>query len=122
MTHWDFPHGIDDSGRTATTNRSGHVRDLLEQLLLTAPGERVMRPEFGAGLQAMVFEPGGAEVATTLQYLAQGAVERHLGDVLALESLTVEAVDAALVVAVSYRVHRTGEQRSERIELPGGDG
>lgn len=122
MTNWDFPHGIDASGRTATTDRDDHVRDLVEQVLLTSPGERLMRPDFGAGLLAMVFEPGGPEVATTLQHLAQGALERWLGDVIAVRSLTVEAVDAALVVTVAYVVRATREERVDTIELPGGGG
>lgn len=122
MTHWDFPYGIDASGRTATTDHADHVRDLVEQVLLTAPGERVMRPEFGAGLLAMVFEPGGPEVASTLQYLAQSALERWLADVIAVRSLTVEAVDSALVVTVEYELSATREQRVDRIELPGATG
>lgn len=121
MTNWDFPHGIDASGRTATTDRDDHVRDLIEQVLLTAPGERVMRPDFGAGLLAMVFEPGGPEVASTLRHLAQGALERWLGDVIAVQSLTVEAIDSALMVTVAYQVRATGEQRTDRIGLPGSD-
>ena len=37
--------------------RDDHLRDLIEQVLFTAPGERVMRPDFGSGLLALVFEP-----------------------------------------------------------------
>lgn len=122
MTAWDFPHGIARDGRTATTDRDDHVRDLVEQVLLTSPGERVMRPDFGAGLLALVFEPGGPEVASTLQHLAQGALERWLGDVIALRSLTVEAIDSALVVTVAYVVRATREERVDRIQLPGGAG
>lgn len=122
MTNWDFPHGIARDGRTATTDRDDHVRDLVEQVLLTSPGERVMRPDFGAGLLSLVFEPGGPEVATTLQQLAQGALERWLGDVIVLRSLTVEAVDSALYVSVAYVVRETREERVDRIDLPGGAG
>lgn len=122
MTNWDFPHGIARDGRTATTDRDDHVRDMVEQVLLTSPGERVMRPDFGAGLLSLVFEPGGPEVATTLQQLAQGALERWLGDVIVLRSLTVEAVDGALFVTVAYIVRETREERVDRIDLPGGAG
>ena len=59
----DYPWSVDGRGRTAATDRDGHVRDLVEQVLFTSPGERVMRPDFGCGLLGMVFEPGGPEVA-----------------------------------------------------------
>ena len=44
--HLDFPYRFDGRGRTAATGRDDHIRDLIEQVLFTAPGERVMRPDF----------------------------------------------------------------------------
>ena len=57
MQTLDFPYHVDGTGRSATTGAADHVRDLIEQVLFTAPGERVMRPDFGSGLLALVFEP-----------------------------------------------------------------
>ena len=57
----DFPYHFDGRGRTATTGRDDHIRDLIEQVLFTAPGERVMRPDFGSGLLALVFEPNSSD-------------------------------------------------------------
>ena len=119
---WDFPHAVDGSGRTATTDSDGHVRDLVEQVLFTAPGERVMRPDFGSGLMALVFEPGGQEVAATTQYLVQSALENWLGDVLSVDSVVVEAVDSALVVTVAYVVRRTRTREVATFPVPGGAG
>ena len=50
MNHIDFPFKIDGRGRTAQTDPDGYIRDLIEQVLFTAPGERVNRPEFGLWL------------------------------------------------------------------------
>ncbi len=116
----DFPWGFDGRGRTAATDQDGHVRDLIEQVLLTSPGERVMRPGFGSGLLTMVFEPGGPEVAATAQYLVQGSLERELSDVIALETVEVDAVDSALVVTVSYVVRRTQAHEVATFRAPGG--
>lgn len=116
----DFPWSIDGRGRTASTEQDDHVRDLVEQVLFTAPGERVMRPDFGSGLLAMVFEPGGAELAATAEYLVQGALQRELSDVITLVSVAVEMVDAALVVHVAYVVNRTGQHRVADVRAPGG--
>ena len=52
MDTLDYPYHFDGRGRTATTDRADHIRDLIEQVLFTSPGERVMRPDFGAGLLA----------------------------------------------------------------------
>jgi phage baseplate assembly protein W len=116
----DYPWHVDGRGRTAATNPDNHVRDLIEQVLFTAPGERVMRPDFGAGLRALVFEPGGAAAAATAQYLVQGALERTLGDVIAVQAVEFEAVDSAIVVTVEYAVRRTGTLVVETFRAPGG--
>ncbi len=116
----DYPWAIDGRGRTADIERDGHVRDLIEQVLFTTPGERVMRPDFGSGLLAMVFEPGGPEVAAAAQFLVQGSLERELADVLTLESVAVEAVDAALVVTVAYVVRRTQGREVATFRAPAG--
>lgn len=119
---WDFPARIDGSGRTAATTYDGHVRDLIEQVLFTTPGERVMRPDFGCGLLHQVFEPGGPDVAAATQYLAHSALERELGEVIVIDGLSVEARDAALVVTVSYVVRRTQAHQVAEFAAPGAAG
>jgi phage baseplate assembly protein W len=109
----DFPFHVDLRGRTATTDESDHVRDLIEQLLFTAPGERVNRPEFGSGLLHLVFAPTGPEVAAALQFAIQAALQRWLGDVVEVRGLEVVSDDATLRVALEYAVRRTGEVRRE---------
>jgi phage baseplate assembly protein W len=98
----DFPYHIGARGRTATTSASDHVRDLIEQVLFTSPGERVMRPDFGAGLLALVFEPNSTALAATAQMLIQGALQHHLGHLIAVQSVAVEAVDSSFRVDVRY--------------------
>jgi phage baseplate assembly protein W len=112
----DFPYDVDARGRTATTTHADHVRDLIEQLLFTSPGERVNRPDFGAGLLDLVFAPNSPEVAATLQTTAQAALEHYLGDLITIEALSVTAEDATLRVELAYLLNSTGERRSEAIE------
>jgi uncharacterized protein len=118
----DFPWSIDSRGRTSAIDHDGHIRDLIEQVLLTSPGERVMRPDFGAGLLAAVFEPGGPAVAASAQYLVAASLERELGTVIAIDSVQAEAVEAALVVTVDYVVRRTGTRDIAVIQVSGGGG
>jgi phage baseplate assembly protein W len=113
----DFPFHVGDRRRTATTTFEDHVRDLVEQLVFTSPGERVNRPTFGAGLQQLVFAPNSVELASALQFLVQGALQQYLADVIDLTSVDVDAVDSQLVVQISYIVRRTGEQTSTTLEV-----
>jgi phage baseplate assembly protein W len=113
----DFPFHVDDRRRTATTTLDDHVRDLVEQLVFTSPGERVNRPTFGAGLQQLVFAPNSVELASALEFLVQGALQQYLADLIDVSSVEVDAVDSQLVVQISYVVRRTGEQTSTTLEV-----
>ena len=66
-TFFDFPFRIDGRGRTAETDRDDHVRDLIHQVLFTAPGERVNRPDFGCGIGQLTFMPNGDQLAAATQ-------------------------------------------------------
>ena len=112
----DFPFHADARGRTALAGDAAHVRDLIEQVLFTAPGERVNRPEFGSGLLQLVFDPNRQEVASATQLLVQGALQQWLGDLIEVETASVESLDEQLVVTVVYRLVRTGERRVDRFE------
>ena len=109
----DFPFHFDGRGRTAATDDDDHIRDMIEQLLFTSPGERVNRPDFGSGLLQMVFAPNSPELAAALQYTAQAALQRYLGDVIDLQALEVTSQDSTLGVVVKYIVKRTGDARTE---------
>jgi hypothetical protein len=108
----DFPYAVDRRGRTAATGEDEHVRDLVEQVLFTAPGERVNRPSFGSGLLQLVFAPMSDELATATQFLVQGALQQWLGDVIEVEAVEVEGEDSTLGIRVVYTVRRTGERRT----------
>jgi hypothetical protein len=112
----DYPWRYDARGRTAETNYDEHVRDMLELLIFTDPGERVNRPGYGCGLRQLVFAPNSPELAAALQFTMQAAIQRELGDVLALEALEVSSEDAALRVLVRYIVLRSGAREVALFE------
>ena len=109
----DYPFHFDDKGRTAATNDNDHIRDMIEQLLFTSPGERVNRPDFGSGLMQMVFAPNSPELAAALQFTLQAAVDRWLGDLIEVRKLEVTSQDARLTVDLIYALKKTGETRRE---------
>jgi uncharacterized protein len=120
MPTLDHPYHFDGRGRTAATGEADHIRDLIEQVLFTAPGERVMRPDFGAGLLALVFEPNSSTLAATTQFLVQSGLQQHLSERIAVNAVTVENIDAALQVTVSYTVLADGTLQQATFAIPGG--
>ena len=115
----DHPFHFDHRGRTAGTSDDDHLRDLIEQVLFTAPGERVNRPTFGSGLMQMVFAPNSDELAATTQFLVQGALQQWLGDLMVVESVEVQSVDSSLQVAIRYVNRRTQTRQTAEFTQPG---
>lgn len=113
MSNAAYPLHFDARGRTATVDDAAHLRGLIEQLLFTAPGERVMRPTLGSGLHQLVFAPASTAMAATLRATTQAALQQWLGDRIAVDAVEAEAEDASLRVEVRYRVLLTGEARAE---------
>jgi phage baseplate assembly protein W len=107
----DFPFRFDRRGWTGDVDDEGHIRDLIEQVLFTAPGERVNRPDFGSGLLQMVFAPNSQELAAALQFTTQAALQQYLGAVIDVQSLEVTAEDANLTVHLKYLLRAAGEVR-----------
>jgi phage baseplate assembly protein W len=108
-----FPFAVDGRGRTAVVDYAAHVRDMIELLLFTAPGERVMRPDFGCGLLALTFEPNSPELAATLQISIQAQLQRWLGDIITPVALDVTSEDDMLRITVGYVARATGARATE---------
>jgi uncharacterized protein len=111
MMQIDFPLRIDGRGRIAATTHDEHIRDLIEQVLFTSPGERVNRPTFGCGLLQLVFAPNSDELATATQFLAQGALQTWLGELIQVEAVQVTSEDSTLTVTVQYVVRRNQQRQ-----------
>lgn len=108
----DFPLHFDARGRTASADLNEHVRDMIEQLIFTNHGERVNRPDFGSGVMQLVFAPNSPELAATVQFTLQAALQMWLGDVIEVSDLSVTADDARLTIDLAYVVKATGESQN----------
>lgn len=106
-----FPLQFDHKGRTAETNHERHIRDMIEQVLFTLPGERINRPDFGSGLIQLVFESNSNELVSTAQFLVQGALHQWLGELVEVNDVQVQNEDSILQVTVIYTIRRTQERR-----------
>jgi phage baseplate assembly protein W len=114
--HIDYPFHFDGRGRTARTTEEDHVRDMIEQFLFTNTGERVNRPNFGSGLNQLIFAPNSAELATALQHTVQAGLQQWLGEIIEVRSLEVVSDDAVLRVDLQYAIRSTQEARTVTFE------
>ena len=106
-----YPFRIDGRGRVEDATEDEHIRHLIEQVLFTAPGERVNRPTFGTGLLQLVFAPNSNEIATATEFMVQGALQQWLGDRIQLQAVKVRAQDSTLQVLVQYLIRSTGQSQ-----------
>jgi phage baseplate assembly protein W len=116
MTPFGYPFHINTRGRVAAATDDEHIRQLIEQVLFTTPGERVNRPTFGSDLSQLVFAPNTYEQASAVQFLVQGALQQWLGDVIQVEALQVEAEETTLTVTVQYVVRRTQQRQVAQFQ------
>ncbi len=82
----NFPYKFDGRGQTASANESQHIRQMIEQLIFTNPGERVNRPTFGSGVLQLIFAPNSTTLAATVQFTMEAAIQQWLRSMLKVES------------------------------------
>jgi len=106
---WKFPVGVDRDGGLATSAYEQNIEEAIEIILGTAPGERVMRPDFGCAIHDLVFAPNNAETSSKCAYL--------VGEALSLWEPRIQGVevdaepdfheDNRLNVRIHYEVRAT---------------
>jgi phage baseplate assembly protein W len=110
-----FPYDLDSTGHTARTDLPGHIRDMIEQILFTSPGERVNRPTFGSGTAQLVFAPNSDLLAATQQNIIQAALQQWLADLIRVQSVSVNANDATLEITVVYTILQSLQQQTQQF-------
>jgi len=101
----------------ATSDFAEHVEHMIKQLLLTKPGERINRPDFGCGIFHMVFSPNSSEIASLAEVTIYQALDRWLGDLITIEKVKVTSVDATMEISISYILKIKREHRYLNIEV-----
>jgi phage baseplate assembly protein W len=115
----NVPFQFNGSGCTAQCSDDDHIRDLIEAVLFTAPGERINRPNFGSGLMQLVFEPVSAELTAATRMLVESTLQQWLGDLIQVEALNVNSQDSSLLVTVRYVVRRTQQRQVAQFQRDG---
>ncbi|OKI51396.1 GPW/gp25 family protein [Micromonospora sp. CB01531] len=113
-----FPFHADDHGAAATSPLPDAVRQQVEQILLTIPGERVDRPDFGCGIQLLVFEAATPTTAISTEHVVRTALHRHLADLIDVEGVRVSTADGELRVEILYVLRATGQESALTVTHP----
>jgi phage baseplate assembly protein W len=113
----DFPFHIGPEGGAARTTANDHVRDLIEQVLFTNPGERVNLPEFGCGLRNLVFAGNNEVLRATVQFIITQNLNRWLADVLSVVEVKASPEEETLVIEITYSLKRTLERQQVTLRL-----
>ena len=99
------------------TDYEAYIRQLIRQVLLTAQGERINRPDFGAGVRRLVFAPLSPATASLAQTVIYQALSNWLGTLIRVDDVQAEARDARLDIGIRYTVLASGEQRFLNVEV-----
>jgi hypothetical protein len=114
-----FPFAINEKlGRLAQENDyEEYIKQLIRQVLFTAQGERINRPDFGAGVKRLVFAPNSPATASLAQTLIFQALTRWLGTLIRTESVEAEAVEERLNITIGYTILAKQERRFLNLEV-----
>lgn len=123
---YEFPFRIGGGSRqTAQANYADHVEQMIEQVLLTAPGERVDLPQFGCGLRQLLFTPITSSLEATLQLLVNQSLNQWLSGLIQVTGVAVETSDdtpslepGTVQVIVQYTLVDTQTAEQTIVQVP----
>lgn len=115
MIQIDYPYHFDQRGHTAQTSQQDHIRDMIEEILFTSPGERVNRLDFGCGVQQLIFAPNSDALAAATRVEVQGALQEWLDELIEVEDVSVQNIDSSLIILVQFTIRLTQQQRVEQF-------
>jgi phage baseplate assembly protein W len=120
-----FPFAIDaGSGQAARASYQDHVDQMIRQVLLTDPGERVCLPTFGAGLRRLIFAPISAQLAATTEMVVAQALTTWLGDQIVVQKVEVESsadasgeAEGIVTITIDYTLIETQGVRQTQVTV-----
>ena len=106
---WKFPIQLDEQGEITLSRYEEDVREAIWIILSTAPGERLMRPDFGCGIHDFVFAPNNTRTAGLVRFHVEEALTRWEPRI-ELQEVQVQpdpGDPAVLLISVDYKVRAT---------------
>lgn len=115
----NYPYEFDSSGHTAQADLPDHIFQMIEQILLTSPGERVNRPTFGCGVTQLVFAPDSDALAATQQQVIQASLQQWLSDLIQVNAVYVTSEDSTLLITITYTIIQSQQQQTQQFVYGG---
>ena len=112
-----FPWSVTDTGRITVSGGDEMLQGKIIQVLFTAPGERVHKPEFGCGLFNLVFEPNDAVLAAAMEFTIGQALVRWLKDEMKIDGVSVSHQDEMILVEIAYTKIKDRTAQAMRIRF-----
>lgn len=113
--HFGFPYRIGSDGLTAGASAEDHVKQLIEQVLFTRRGERVNRPDFGAGIPELIFSANAPEMAAAAQHMVQAALQQWLSGLIEIHGVDTASEESLLTITVRYRLLEESAERETTV-------
>ncbi len=103
---WAFPFEVTADGAAATVRHEQDIEQAIRILLGTNPGERVMRPDFGSGLEEFLFEPITVSTLERIKRRVRDALIDHEAriDVENVTTTPAGAPPNRIDIGIEYRV------------------
>jgi uncharacterized protein len=114
-----YPYGFDSTGHTAQTDLADHISQMIEQILLTSPGERVNLPTFGCGVNQLVFAPNSDALAGAQQKVVQASLQQWLSDLIQVNAVYVTAEESTLLITITYTIIQSQQQVTQQYVYGG---
>jgi hypothetical protein len=117
-----FPFRIDaGSLQAARADYPSHVEQMVRQVLMTAPGERVDLPEFGCGLRQLIFAPHSSALDSATKILIKQSLDRWLGTQIRVGAISVnpgaDGDESTLEVDINYTLIDSGQSGRTRVQV-----
>lgn len=111
---WRFPPQIGPHGNMALVGGGTEIEQAILIILRTAPGQRVMRPEFGCDLHDLVFMPNNSDTAARVKRAVRQALGRWEPRIRVRRvDVAPDADDPArLLIDIQYEIKTTHDRRS----------
>lgn len=102
---------------TKLTDHDDYISDMIKQIFLTEPGERIKHSKFGCGLLQLVFEAASEELNAKIQLLIREDLKKYLGDLIEVIEIKVEREESRIQITLVYTVRRTQQHKYFVVEL-----
>ena len=112
-----FPFAVNGAGHVMATGGDEAIRGKIIQVLFTAPGERVNRPEFGCGLFNLLFEPNNDILEAAMEFTVGQALTRWLRDEIVVDNVKVDAVEETATIEIVYTKKQDLSRQAVRIHF-----